>query len=146
MISLMLLFFLLMMFVSIASAISRAGRRRRMLEEQRRLELERQQQGGGGSPFAGMPFGGLLDAMMGGAGGWTRSVEYDEQTGQWVDVDAGGRRQPEPAPEAAGRTGEQPRFERKSPRRQAPSTPLTTCWAARWAARTAISRSSRPTA
>lgn len=130
MISLLLLFFVLMMFLSIASAISRAGRRRRMLEEQRRLELERQQQGGGpASPFAGMPFGGLLDAMMGGAGGWTRMMEYDEKTGQWVEVDQTGQRQAEAeadtTPGPSSGTREQPRFARKSPR-PAPAHPLTT--------------------
>lgn len=130
MLSLLLLFFVLMMFLSIVSAISRAGRHRRMLEEQRRLALERQQQGGGpASPFAGMPFGGLLDAMMGGAGGWTRMMEYDEETGQWVEVDQTGQRQAEAeadnTPEPARGTREQPRFARKSPR-PAPANPLTT--------------------
>ena len=74
------------MLLSIASAISRANRRRRMLEEQRRRELERRRSGGAPSPFEGMPFGGLLEAMMGGAGGWTRTLEYDERTGRWVEV------------------------------------------------------------
>jgi transitional endoplasmic reticulum ATPase len=123
-ISLLLLFFLLTMFFSIASAISRANRRRRLLEEQRRLEEERRRQGGGGgSPFAGMPFGGLLDAMLGGSGGWTRTVEYDEQNGGWREVDPRAGTAPEPQERAAA---EEPRFTRKSPRRSAPSNPLTT--------------------
>ena len=130
MITLLLLFFLRAMFLSLASAISRAGRRRRALEEQRRRELERRAGGGdqGASPFAGMPFGGLLDAMMGGAGGWTRTMEYDERTGSWVDVSEQAARDARaPAPEPAGQSaGEEPRFTRKSPRRSAPSNPLTT--------------------
>src|SRR4051812_5886843 len=118
-------------FFSIASAIARAGRRRRMLEEQRRLELERRRREGGAgpSPFAGMPFGGLLEAMMGGAGGWTRTMEYDERTGHWVEVepDAAGRPpEPEQGREPAREPArEEPRFTRTSSQRKAPSNPLT---------------------
>lgn len=96
------------------------------------MELERSGGGGeeGESPVAGLPFGGLLEAMMGGAGGWTHTLEYDEETGRWVEVG------PEPAgePRAQRPAGEAPeqrpraerRFERSSPRRQAPANPLTT--------------------
>src|SRR5919202_6166018 len=117
--------FLLM--ASVLSAMARAARRRRMLEEQRRLELERQRRGGGEapSPFAGMPFGGLLEAMMGGAGGWTHSLEYDERTGRWVEV---GSQQP-PAPAREPQTpapANEGRFTRRSPQRSQPSNPLTT--------------------
>ena len=138
MITLIFLLFLMMMFFSIASAIGRAGRRRRALEEQRRRELERRRAEGGddgASPFAGMPFGGLLEAMMGGAGGWTRTMEYDERTGELVEVDPEQPRsqdpragaEPAPAPQDRGQPARpQPRFERKSPRRAAPSNPLTT--------------------
>ncbi|MFL5843933.1 MAG: AAA family ATPase [Solirubrobacteraceae bacterium] len=122
MLALLLLFVMFMMFVSVVSAISRAGRRRRMLEEQRRLEeARRRQSGGGGSPFAGLPFGGLLDAMMGNA--WTRTVEYDERSGGWREIDPRAQQQ---APERAAPPADQPRFERKSPRKSAPSNPLTT--------------------
>jgi transitional endoplasmic reticulum ATPase len=127
-ISLLFLLFLMLAFFSMASAIARAGRRRRrMLEEQRMLELERRRREGGAgpSPFAGMPFGGLLEAMMGGAGGWTRTMEYDERTGQWVEVEpepAGPPPEPESAREPAR---EEPRFTRTSPRRATPSNPLT---------------------
>jgi transitional endoplasmic reticulum ATPase len=121
-----LIFLLVMAFIffSIVGAISRAGRRRRMLEEQRRLELERQRRAGGASPFEGMPFGGLFDAMLGGAGGWTRTMEYDQRTGRWVDI--GEVPPPEDAAPANETREQQPRFTRKSPRQAAPSNPLTT--------------------
>ena len=121
------LLFLLVSFMLIASAISMAGRRRRRLAEQRRRELERLRQAGGGgmSPFGGLPFGGLLDAMLRGNAGWTRTMEYDEQRGGWVEVDP---RAAEPATASApppSPQGEQPRFQRKSPRRTAPANPLS---------------------
>ncbi|HUR86726.1 MAG TPA: AAA family ATPase [Solirubrobacteraceae bacterium] len=137
MITLFFLFIMLMLFLSIASTIGRANRRRRALEERRRHELEAARRGesGGASPFAGMPFGGLFESMLGGSGGWTRTVEYDEQTGEWVEVEPGQLAAPEPepapapAPEPASGEArperQQPRFERKSQRRSAPSNPLT---------------------
>src|SRR5919199_2395658 len=81
--------FLLM--ASVLSAMARAARRRRMLEEQRRLELERQRRGGGEapSPFAGMPFGGLLEALLGGAMGGANSefrVERPDELVTFADV------------------------------------------------------------
>jgi transitional endoplasmic reticulum ATPase len=127
--ALLFLLFVLLFFFSVASAIARAGRRRRSLEEQRRRELERRARDGdtGASPFAGLPFGGLLEAMMGGGGPWTRTMEYDERTGRWIDVSA------QPAPEVETRAAsapaeeprEQPRFSRASPRRSQPANPLT---------------------
>ena len=106
MLSLILLAFFLLVLLSIASAISRANRRRRMLEEQRRRELERRRSGGAPSPFEGMPFGGLLEAMMGGAGGWTRTLEYDERTGRWVEASRSSRpRSAAPRRVAAPRKG-----------------------------------------
>src|SRR4051794_15946327 len=118
------------MLFSIASAIARAGRRRRrMLEERRRRELERlrREGGAGGSPFAGLPFGGLLEAVMGPAGAWTRTLEYDDRTERWIDVSgrgAGSGPSAEPEPSSSGR--EQPRFQRSSSRRAQPANPLTT--------------------
>jgi transitional endoplasmic reticulum ATPase len=123
--SLLVLVVLMVVFFSITGAMSRAARRRRMLEEERRRELERQQ-GGTGSPFTGIPFGGLLGALLGGAGGWTRTMEYDERTGRWVDVNAPGSTAPgstpPSAPPAAGRS--QPAG--RSQRRATPANPLTT--------------------
>ena len=120
MLSLVLLAFFLLMMLSIVSAISRANRRRRILEEQRRLELERRRSGGAPSPFEGMPFGGLLEAMMGGAGGWTRTLEYDERTGQWVEVQEQSlapveQQCDEQPPAQAPQPREERSFERRSP-------------------------------
>jgi transitional endoplasmic reticulum ATPase len=131
-ITLVLLLFALLVLMSIVNAIARAGRRRRMLEEQRRRELERRPHDGEASPFTGVPFGGLLEAMLGGTGGWTRTLEYDERTGRWVEVgDQLGRPDEpagpaEPAAPGAGAPPEDRRFERRSPRRATPSSPLTT--------------------
>jgi transitional endoplasmic reticulum ATPase len=125
-ISLVFLLVMLILFASVLGAMSRAARRRRMLEEQRQLELERRQReggDGGASPFAGLPFGGLLDAMMGG-GGWTSTLEYDERTGRWVEP-----RAPQPAPQAEPKSRTPPaegRFTRRSPQRSQPANPLTT--------------------
>jgi hypothetical protein len=86
----MMLIFLIVMLLlvfSIASSAARAMRRRQ--EEQRfREELAAQaadpDQGEAVSPFAGMPFGGLLEQLfsMGGA----RSLAFDPETGRWVDI------------------------------------------------------------
>jgi transitional endoplasmic reticulum ATPase len=108
---------LLVAFFLIGSAISSAGRRRRRLEEQRRRELERRMGGGGPAAFGGLALGGLLGAMLGGA--WTRTMEYDQATGQWVEA---GPENLEHAPSKAPPSG-QPRFQRSS-RRPAPATSL----------------------
>src|SRR4051812_48776685 len=96
----MLLFFALMFAAAMAQA-SAARRRRRMIEEERRRRAELARRGGAGappSPFAGLPFGGLLEQMLTPGAGWTRTLEYDEQTGRWVNSAP----PPEPAePEAA---------------------------------------------
>jgi transitional endoplasmic reticulum ATPase len=118
--SLLILLVFMVMFFSIMGAISRASRRRRMLEEERRRELERQQNDPD-SQVPGVPFGGLLGALLGGTGGWTRTMEYDERTGRWVDVSAA--RSSPPPPRSAG---EQPQAPARSQRRTAPANPLTT--------------------
>ena len=132
MLSLLILLSMMLMFFSIASAIGRAGRRRRAEAERRRQELARQSGGGAPSPFAGMPFGGLFEAMLGGANGWTRTLEYDERTGQWVEVDPLAEQEApaeeqEPA-DPDERADPQPRrdqrFTRRTPRPAAPANPL----------------------
>ena len=126
---LVLLVLLLLVFFSITGAIARAARRRRMLEEEaeRQRELARQRGDQPVSPFAGLPFGGLLEAMLGGAGGWTRTMEYDERTGHWRDIGS------PPAPNhgqtakrAAEAPADQQQFTRRAPRRAAPANPLST--------------------
>ncbi|MDQ3728207.1 MAG: hypothetical protein M3355_01325 [Actinomycetota bacterium] len=73
-------------------SVSRASRRQREeLEERRRQEAEIARGGGGTgspgfSPFAGLPFGGLFDQLLRGPGTWSRSLELDPETDEWVDV------------------------------------------------------------
>src|SRR5215218_8430790 len=67
-------------------------------EEEARLRAEQEMP----SPFAGLPFGNLFEQMMLGGGGWTRSIEFDPATGEWIDTsDARPEppREPEPAAE-----------------------------------------------
>jgi transitional endoplasmic reticulum ATPase len=125
--TLMVLAMFLFLFVaSVTSAARRAARRRREIAETARREREQAAAGGRApSPFAGMPFGSLFEQMLG--GGWTRSLEYDPATGQWVDTSDP---VPEPQPEPE-RPGSQPppgpgRAPRRRPRRAAaaPSNPL----------------------
>jgi transitional endoplasmic reticulum ATPase len=121
---------MLLFAASISNAMRRAARRRREMEELARREA---QEGGGApaSPFAGMPFGSLFEQMMGGAGGWTRSLEYDPRTGEWVDTtDAVPEPEPEPAARAEHPASQPPpgpgRAPRRRPRRRpaAPANPL----------------------
>jgi transitional endoplasmic reticulum ATPase len=126
MLGLLFLLLMLLVFFSVVSAIARAGRRRRMMEEeQRRRELERRARDGDTdpSPFTGLPFGGLLEAMMGQGSAWTRTMEYDERTGRWVDVSA--QPTPEVETQAPSNRAEEPRFSRASARRSQPANPLT---------------------
>jgi transitional endoplasmic reticulum ATPase len=81
-------FVLLMLVMSVSSA---NRRRRRMLEEEQRRQAELARRaaegpGGGESPFAAMPFGSLFEHLLTGPGSWSRSLEYDDRTGEWVDV------------------------------------------------------------
>src|SRR3954453_17247756 len=117
-----------MSFVFMAISASAARRRRRLEEEEmRRQEMLRQQQGGddalGGNPVEGLPFGGLLGQLMGGPGGWSRSMAYDEATGRWVDVTDDPRafeqEQLDPAPERPEpEKRRQPRRSRSGPSTQ----------------------------
>ena len=99
MLTLLLLLFVVVIFMSVASSISRA--RRRAEEERLRAEEAQHAHGGGGDPFGGMspfgmlPFGGMLEALMGGMG--ARSFRYDPETGQWVEMTD---ELPDPEPEA----------------------------------------------
>ena len=114
----------LMMLALVAMASGAARRARRREEERRRAEMERQARegttNGAPSPFAGMPFGGLFDVLSGG-GGWSRSYEYDAETGRWIDVSdlyPEPTDQPEQHPESA------PPAPRRRPRRSASASPL----------------------
>jgi hypothetical protein len=113
--TLLFLLFVIVAFMSVASSISRA--RRRAYEEQLRAEesLQRnrgdngQDPYGGASPFGALPFGGLLEALMTGAG--AHSFRYDEQTGEWVEITEE-MPEPEPEPEPAA-DGAAPKRRRK---------------------------------
>jgi transitional endoplasmic reticulum ATPase len=111
MLSLLLLFLFLALVLSMVGRMARARRRRAYEEEQRRLE-ESQRNGGEEliSPFAGLPFGGILEEMM--RGMETRSYRIDPETGEWVDMT--GEQPPEPAPESEPAEGEPRRRKRKS--------------------------------
>jgi transitional endoplasmic reticulum ATPase len=108
--TLLFVFVLLMLAMSVSSA---NRRRRRRLEEERlrQAELERRAAAGGdsgppASPFAAMPFGSLFEQLLTGPG--IRSLEYDEQSGGWVDVSD---RSPAPASDA---DAQHPRRQRRS--------------------------------
>ncbi len=125
----LLLFPLLMLLVMvvIVSMTARSARRRAIeAEEIREEELRR---AGGDpdadmAPFAMLPFGGIFEAMLGGA----RSYEYDPETGEWVDI-SGHVPEPEPESEPAAADGEEGRRRQKrrpaARRKQAqPANPL----------------------
>ena len=80
---------LVVLLVVLVLSVTRSARRERervQAEQGRREALARQGGGQGESPFAGMPFGGFFDALLSGPGAWSRSLEYDPETGRWVDV------------------------------------------------------------
>src|SRR3954468_1714051 len=122
------LILLVVFFFILASVGRRASlaRQRAFEDEQRRIEeaRRRQREGGGGedelvSPFATLPFGGLLEDLMGGAG--ARSYRIDPRTGEWVDVS---QERPEPSQQPQ-QNGTQQRTRPKRQRRQAqPQNPL----------------------
>src|SRR3712207_4885874 len=82
-------------------AFRREEEARLQAEEEARLRAEEAMP----SPFAGLPFGSLLEQMMLGGGGWTRSLELDPRTGEWVDVSDA---VPEPSPEAPAKPRRRP--------------------------------------
>jgi hypothetical protein len=74
-------------------------------EEEARLRAEEEQMAL--SPFAALPFGSLLEHMMFGGGGWTRALQLEPRTGEWVDVSDARPEPPEesaPPPEASSGT------------------------------------------
>ena len=90
-------------------------------EEEARLQAEEEMP----SPFAGLPFGSLFEQMMLGGGGWTRSLELDPRTGEWIDV-SDARPEPPQEVDAAGEEGERqppPARPQRAPRRRARPRP-----------------------
>jgi transitional endoplasmic reticulum ATPase len=107
--ALLLVFVLLMLAMSIARA---NRRRRRMIEDERRRQAELARRSPGAatappSPFGSMPFGSLFEHLLTGPGSWSRALEFDPETGRWVDVTDREPAPPEPA-------GEEPRRQRRS--------------------------------
>jgi transitional endoplasmic reticulum ATPase len=100
--TLLALMLLMALMFWIAGAAARRARRRQ--EEAMREEMERRRREGGDdtgpSPFDLMPFGGMLEQMLGGAGGWGRTYTYDSETGQWVEVTGEDPAAGEPEPES----------------------------------------------
>jgi hypothetical protein len=79
-------------FALLAFSVARSARRSREAAEQRRRQEEAMRaQGGsegpfGDSPFAMTPFGGIFDQIFSGTGMRSRSLAYDPETGEWVDI------------------------------------------------------------
>ena len=102
-------------------SVVRSARRQRErieAERKRREELRRSGGGEGSSPFAGMPFGGLFETLLSGPGMWSRSLEYDPETGRWVDVSEEpdrARSEPKPANGEPGAPAPPPPRQRHSP-------------------------------
>ncbi|MEA2485661.1 MAG: transitional endoplasmic reticulum ATPase [Actinomycetota bacterium] len=97
----LILLFLVLLFIGSASR----SIRRRQEEQRRQQELaERQRQGSDEpvSPFAGMPFGSLFDQLfsMGGA----RSLAFDPETGQWIDITDQQHLYDDPQPQGDGQS------------------------------------------
>ncbi|HEX8051157.1 MAG TPA: AAA family ATPase [Solirubrobacterales bacterium] len=111
----------------LAFSVARSGRRSREAAERRQQEEERlREQGGGespfgGSPFAMTPFGGIFDQIFSGTGMRSRSLAYDPETGQWVDITDEYPEGEEPRAEGedAHRDGKEAERPRRAPQQQA---------------------------
>jgi transitional endoplasmic reticulum ATPase len=107
----------------LAFSVARSARRSREAAERRRQEEERlREQGGegfGASPFSMLPFGGIFDQIFSGAGMRSRSLAYDPETGQWVDITD---EFPEEEPQADG-AGEDGKGKDDEPRRRPQQQP-----------------------
>ena len=125
--TLLVMFLVLMLVMSFAMrAASRASERQRraMEEAQRRAEDARRRRAESGeeedvSPFSLLPFGGLLEALMGGA----RSYRIDPRTGEWIDITDGDpdeilEPEPERRPQPEGAEARRPKRPRPQVKRQ----------------------------
>ncbi|MGN6202029.1 MAG: AAA family ATPase [Solirubrobacterales bacterium] len=111
----------------LAFSVSRSAKRSRERAEARRRQEEATREAGGGSPFAGSPFGSIFEQLFSGTGMRSRSLAYDPETGQWVDITDEYPQGEEPAAEngdaRADEQGERPRRAQQQ-QRQTPSGPL----------------------
>ena len=124
MLTLLFLLFVVVLVMSVAGA----ARRRRRAKAAREESLRRAAGGepdpfDGASPFGMFPFGGLLESLMTGVG--ARSFQYDQETGEWVEVSDDLRpvdraEEPQPAagaggtPTSAGRKARKARVQPRS--------------------------------
>jgi len=103
----------------LAFSVSRSAKRSREAAEARRQREEAmREQGGGESPFAGSPFGSIFDQLFSGAAMGSRSLTYDPETGQWVDITDEYPQEEEPAAEDASAEGERSERPRRAPQQQ----------------------------
>ncbi|HYG97088.1 MAG TPA: AAA family ATPase [Solirubrobacterales bacterium] len=108
----------------LAFSVARSARRSREAAERRQAEEQqlREQGGGdpsGGSPFGLTPFGGIFDQIFSGTGMRSRSLAYDPETGEWVDITdemPGEEARPEAAEDGAEASEEQE--PRRAPQQQ----------------------------
>jgi transitional endoplasmic reticulum ATPase len=108
-----------LILVFLAFSVSRSAKRSREAAEARRQREEAvQEQGGGESPFAGSPFGSIFDQLFSGTGMRSRSLAYDPQTGQWVDITDEYPEGEEPAAENGADGQEQAERPRRAPQQQ----------------------------
>jgi transitional endoplasmic reticulum ATPase len=110
----------------LAFSVSRSARRSREAAEARRQREEAmREQGGGENPFAGSPFGSIFDQLFSGTGMRSRSLTYDPETGQWVDITDEYPQGEEPAAHAEdGEQAERPRRAPQQQQRQSSAGPL----------------------
>jgi transitional endoplasmic reticulum ATPase len=107
----------------LAFSVSRSARRSREAAERRQEEERAWEQGGddpfSGSPLGSTPLGDIFGQIFSGTGMRSRSLAYDPETGQWVDITD---ETPEeaPRPEEGAEAGEG-REERSAPRPRQPA-------------------------
>jgi transitional endoplasmic reticulum ATPase len=138
MLTMLIVFFVVLLIMSsIARAAARSMGRRQEEERRRQMEAMAAEQGEegdpyGDSPYSGMPFGSIFDQLFS-MGGMTRSLAYDPQTGEWIDIteqeEMFRQEQAEPQkekPRSQPTERERPRTKtRARPRPQARTSPLS---------------------
>ncbi|HEX5592596.1 MAG TPA: AAA family ATPase [Solirubrobacterales bacterium] len=107
-----------LILVFLAFSVSRSARRSREAAEARRRQEEAMREQGGESPFGGSPFGSIFDQLFSGTGMRSRSLAYDPQTGQWVDITDEYPEGEAPAAENGADEGEQAERPRRAPQQQ----------------------------
>jgi len=70
----------------LAFSVSRSAKRSREAAAARQRQEEARREQGGENPFGGSPFGSIFDQLFSGTGMRSRSLTYDPQRGEWVDI------------------------------------------------------------